>query len=76
MSSWKLREKGAEVLELPAISTTPIPDNNLLRNAIGELHIDQWLVFTSPTGVRIFFEASQKAEKRSPGSRWLLKSRF
>lgn len=61
--SRKLREKGAEVLELPAISTTPIPDNNLLRNAIGELHIYQWLVFTSPTGVRIFFEAL-KAEKK------------
>ena len=26
--SRKLREKGAEVLELPAISTMPIPDNN------------------------------------------------
>ena len=61
--SRKLREKGAEVLELPAISTTPIPDNNLLRNAIGELHIYQWLVFTSPTGVRIFFEALKEEKK-------------
>lgn len=61
--SRKLRERGAEVLELPAISTVPIPDNAILQNAIRELSKYQWLVFTSPTGVKVFFQAL-KEEKR------------
>ena len=61
--SQKLREKGAEVLELPAICTVPIPDNALLQKAIKELDTYQWLVFTSPSGVRIFFD-ELRAEKK------------
>lgn len=61
--SRKLREKGAEVLELPAICTVPIPDNALLQKAIKELNTYQWLVFTSPSGVRIFFD-ELRAEKK------------
>ena len=52
----KLREKGAEVLELPAIRTVPMEDQNLLHEAFAKLETYQWLVFTSPTGVRVFFE--------------------
>ena len=52
----KLREKGAEVLELPAIRTVPMEDQNLLHEAFARLETYQWLVFTSPTGVRVFFE--------------------
>ena len=61
--SRKLREKGAEVLELPAICTVPIPDNALRQKAIKELTTYQWLVFTSPSGVRIFFD-ELRAEKK------------
>ncbi|MCD7717122.1 MAG: uroporphyrinogen-III C-methyltransferase [Lachnospiraceae bacterium] len=52
----KLRAKGAEVLELPAIRTERVPHNERLSQALIELDSYQWIVFTSPTGVRIFFE--------------------
>lgn len=61
--SQKLREKGAEVLELPAIRTAPLPDNKALQDAIQKLPHYQWLVFTSPTGVKVFFDALRE-EKR------------
>lgn len=53
----RLRLCGAQVLEVPAISTKPILNNEKLKHAI--LHTDakeRWLVFTSPIGVRVFFE--------------------
>lgn len=52
-----LREDGAEVLELPAVSVRPLPEA-----AAGEAFpalaagAYDWLVFTSPSGVRIFME--------------------
>ena len=52
----KLREKGAEVLELPAIRTVPMEDQSRLYGAMDQLETYQWIVFTSPTGVRVFFE--------------------
>lgn len=53
-----LREKGAEVLELPAIETVPLEKNEQLTEALKGLsdHIWNWIVFTSPAGVRIFLE--------------------
>ena len=53
-----LREKGADVLELPAIGTVPIQDNRDLADAMDRLaeHHFNWVVFTSPAGVRIFIE--------------------
>lgn len=55
----RLRERGAEVLELPALETVPIPDNFALSNALRDLRdrLYDWIVFTSPTGVRTFFDA-------------------
>lgn len=52
----KLREKGAEVLELPAIKTEAIEDNQKLKKCLDNIEEFQWTAFTSPTGVRIFFE--------------------
>ena len=57
----KLRAKGAEVLELPAIETKAIPENDRLEMCLKQLEIYQWIAFTSPTGVRIFFEQMQKS---------------
>lgn len=54
--SRKLRDVGAEVLELPAICTVPREDQSELDQALSAIETYQWLVFTSPTGVRIFFE--------------------
>lgn len=56
----KLRAQGAEVLELPAIRTEAIEDNETLRCAWKQMNEYQWLVFTSPTGVKIFFEQMKK----------------
>ena len=53
-----LRQDGAEVLELPAIRTVPAEDGAPLAQSLKELEKGgyDWLVFTSPSGVRIFFE--------------------
>lgn len=53
-----LRKEGAEVLEMPAIAVRPVRDMAPLQNAIRDLQEGnyQWLVFTSPSGVRIFME--------------------
>ena len=55
-----LREKGAEVLELPAIRTVAQEPGGALDAALDELRQYQWLVFTSPMGVRIFFRAMER----------------
>lgn len=54
--SARLRLQGAEVLELPAIATAAITPNPALENAFSQLSEYAWIAFTSPTGVRIFFE--------------------
>jgi len=57
-----LRKKGAEVIEVPVIDIEPVKDNNRLRNAIGMLAEGcyQWVVLTSPSGVRVFFDELMK----------------
>ncbi len=55
----KLRVQGAEVLELPAIRTVMIEENEPLRKALEQMETYQWLVFTSPTGVKMFFKSLQ-----------------
>lgn len=52
----KLRRRGAEVLELPAIRTVPICPNPALEDCLERGQTYDWIVFTSPTGVRVFFE--------------------
>ena len=53
-----LRRDGAEVLELPAIRTVPVKDMTAVDAAIETLSNGgyDWLVFTSPSGVSIFFD--------------------
>lgn len=53
----RLRGLGAQVLEVPAISTQPIIPNMELENILKEscTSKERWLVFTSPIGVRTFF---------------------
>lgn len=55
-TSDRLRRLGAEVLEVPAIRTVPRKGDQKLADALGRLGEFQWIVFTSPAGVRIFFE--------------------
>jgi uroporphyrinogen III methyltransferase/synthase len=51
-----LREKGSEVLELPSIETRKIMNNEKFYDCIRNIDTFQWIVLTSPTGARIFFE--------------------
>ncbi len=64
-----LREKGAEVLEIPAIETIPADDMSELDNAINNIKKYKWLAFTSPYGVQVFFDRMKvlRADIRSLG---------
>lgn len=62
MSS-KLREQGAEVLEIPAIRTVAIENNKELENAIKNITEYNWIAFTSPAGVKVFFDYMKKMKK-------------
>lgn len=56
----RLRTLGAEVLEMPAIRTVKRTDNQALYEALSDIGQYQWIVFTSPAGVRIFFETMEE----------------
>ncbi len=59
----KLRLLGAEVLELPAIAVSKVSDTSRIREALEHLDAYQWLAFTSPSGVRIFFDEILREER-------------
>jgi len=54
--SAKLVARGAEVIELPLIRVTREISKQDLADAMLELGGYDWIVFTSPNGVRFFFE--------------------
>ena len=56
----RLRALGAEVIEMPSIATVPIEGNEALQQALENLALYDWVVFTSPSGVRIFFDEMAK----------------
>ncbi len=56
----RLRKMGAEVLELPSIETVARADQSELTEALDSIGEYDWLVFTSPTGVRVFFDVLRK----------------
>lgn len=51
----KFRSLGAEVSEFPSIRICPIKGTKLFR-ALEQIETYKWLVFTSPSGVDVFFE--------------------
>lgn len=59
----ELRQLGAEVLELPAIAISPVSDRGRIQECFQRLEQYQWIAFTSPSGVRIFFELLMEAGK-------------
>jgi len=59
--SRQLAELSAEVLEIPTIKIAPTDERHLLTDALLELNSYDWIVFTSPNGVTMFFEAFFKA---------------
>lgn len=54
--SGKLKNLGAEVIEFPAIKLVPDHNNEELKQAMAEIIKFQWMVFTSPSGVSVFFQ--------------------
>lgn len=57
-----LRARGAEVLEIPSISITPTMQTVPVREALHAAPDYDWLVFTSPSGVRIFMDEYLKEQ--------------
>ena len=57
-----LRRKGAEVIEVPVIDIEPVKENDRLKDAIVMLKEGRyrWVVLTSPSGVRVFFDELMK----------------
>src|SRR5581483_8233590 len=53
----QLAELSAEVLEIPTIKILPTDRHQDLADALLELNSYDWIVFTSPNGVNMFFEA-------------------
>jgi uroporphyrinogen III methyltransferase/synthase len=53
----RLRDLGAEVVELPAIRIEPRIDTAEVRQAVASLHTYALVCLTSPNGVRLLFEA-------------------
>jgi uroporphyrinogen III methyltransferase / synthase len=53
----RLRDLGAEVVETPAIRIQPRPVEGELREAIDRIDEHALICFTSPNGVRLFFDA-------------------
>ena len=58
-----LREAGAEVIEIPAIRTVEIPENPALDLSLDHVGRYGWLVLTSPSGARIFFERLRRQQR-------------
>jgi uroporphyrinogen III methyltransferase/synthase len=52
----RLKELGADVVEMPTIEIQPAADYGPLDRALGELAAYDWLIFTSANGVRSFLE--------------------
>lgn len=52
----RLRELGAQVLEIPTIRMDAPKNREGLRDALMGLNAYEWIIFTSPNGVARFFE--------------------
>ena len=59
--SARLRELGADAVELPTIEIQPPSDPAPLERAIAELGTYDWLIFTSANGVRHFVSALDRS---------------
>lgn len=55
-----LSNLGAEVVLLPTIETEAILENTALEESLKSIAKYNWVVFTSPAGVKVFYEEMQK----------------
>lgn len=58
--STRLRDLGADVIELPTIRIEPPSDLRAFAELVQDCHGYDWIVFTSPNGVSAFFEMFYK----------------
>lgn len=58
-----LKELGADVIEYPCIETKSLLDDNAIKKIIEEAKSYDWLVFTSPAGVKLLFESLREKKK-------------
>lgn len=61
----RLRALGAQVIEMPAIRTEAVRPNGRLKEALEKTRGrkgQEWLVFTSPAGVDVFFQELMEME--------------
>ena len=58
--SERLRDLGADVLELPTIRIEPPSDLRAFAELVQDAHGYDWIIFTSPNGVSAFFEMFYK----------------
>lgn len=60
----KLRSLGAQVIEFPVIDLKPVLTKEMLYEAAEQIREsrrkEEWIVFTSPSGVEIFFEQMKR----------------
>ncbi len=61
--SARLKELGAEVIELPTIEIRPAADYAALDEAIADLESYDWLLFTSANGVRYFVDRLDRSAR-------------
>lgn len=59
----KLKSLGADVIEYPCIETISLMDNDLTKKVVEKINEHNIIAFTSPSGVKIFFEALKKIGK-------------
>lgn len=55
-----LSNLGAEVVLLPTIETEAILDNTALKESLENIHKYNWVAFTSPAGVKVFYEEMRR----------------
>ena len=58
-----LEDAGAEVILFPTIAIAPPRDPAALERAVAGAAQQDWIVFTSPNGVRVFFEVFARQER-------------
>ena len=68
--SSQLSELGAEVIELPTISIAPAVKGSALETELSHLNSYDWIIFTSPNGVTVFFDMllKEKGDVRALGN--------
>ncbi len=69
----RLRAGGAEVLELPTIRIAAVNDGRQLSRCFRQIGSYDWIVFTSQTGVQVFFDQMKKEKvdiRRLSGARF------